>query len=87
LVAVEAMLFNKPVIAFDHGGLSEIVAHNETGFLVEPNNKEELALALQKLINNLELRTVFGKNGYLRACKEFSSIKYIDQLETIFIEL
>jgi glycosyltransferase involved in cell wall biosynthesis len=87
LVAVEAMLFNKPVIAFDHGGLSEIVAHNETGFLVEPNNKEELGLALQKLINNLELRTVFGKNGYLRACKEFSSIKYIDQLETIFIEL
>jgi len=32
LVAVEAMLANKPVIASNHGGLTEIIINNYNGF-------------------------------------------------------
>jgi glycosyltransferase involved in cell wall biosynthesis len=36
LVYVEAALAEKPVIACDAGGASEVIAHNETGLLVPP---------------------------------------------------
>lgn len=63
MVAIEAMLASKPVVAANHSGLTEIVIHNETGFLVELNNIIALKEALEKLINNPELRISFGKNS------------------------
>lgn len=87
LVAVEAMLAKKPVIGSNHGGLTEIIVNNETGLLVEPNNVEALYEALSKLIDNPELRTSFGENGYYRATKEFSVEKYIQSFEIIFSEV
>jgi len=87
LVAAEAMLAKKPVIASNHGGLTEIVLHNQTGFLVEPNNVEALSEALKKLIENPQLRKEFGDNGYQRAVKEFSVEKYVQNFEAIFTKL
>jgi glycosyltransferase involved in cell wall biosynthesis len=87
LVAVEAMLAKKPVIASDHGGLKEIVIHNETGFLVQPNNLEALSEALSKLIANPKLRIDFGENGYQRVVQEFSVINYVQNFELVFSKL
>lgn len=84
LVAVEAMLAKKPVIGSNHGGLSEIIVNNETGFLVEPNNELELCNALKKLIDSKQLRDSLGENGYQRAVKEFSVDKYVSKFETLF---
>jgi glycosyltransferase involved in cell wall biosynthesis len=87
LVALEAMLAKKPVIASNHGGLTEIVIPNKTGFLVEPNNVVALSEALNKLIANPQLRTEFGENGYQRAIQEFSVGSYIQNFEAIFTKL
>lgn len=87
LVALEGMLAQKPVVASNHGGLSEIVVNNETGFLVEPTNVQFLANALQLLITNPEMRTNFGANGYKRARNEFSVEKYVDNFEDLFRKL
>jgi glycosyltransferase involved in cell wall biosynthesis len=84
LVALEAMLAKKPVIGSNHGGLMEIIVHNETGFLVEPNSETELANAIQKLLENQELRNRFGNNGYERAKNEFSEEKYVSSFELLF---
>ena len=84
LVAVEAMLAKKPVIGSNHGGLSEIIVNNETGFLVEPNNELELSKALKKLIDSKQLRDSLGENGYQRAVKKFSVDKYVSKFETLF---
>ena len=83
LVAAEAMMAKKPVIAANHGGLTEIVVDNETGFLVEPNNKDALKDALEKLITNPELRTSFREKGFLRVIENFSIQKYIQKIEYI----
>lgn len=87
MVAVEAMLCKKPVIAANHGGLTEIVLHNQTGFLFEPNNENQLAEYLQKLIDNSDLRDDFGKNGYQRVLDYFSLDKHIQKFEQIFEEV
>lgn len=84
LVALEAMLAKKPVIGSNHGGLTEIIVQNETGFLVEPNNEMELAKAIQKLFESQDLRISFGLNGYERAIKEFSEEKYVNGFERLF---
>ena len=84
MVAIEAMMAKKPVVAANHGGLIEIVVNNETGFLVEPNDKVALQEALEKLINNPELITAFGERGFKRATDNFSIEKYVQKIEDIF---
>lgn len=87
LVALEAMLAKKAVVASNHGGLTEIILNNETGFLVEPNNKKQLAEAISKLIESPELRKQFGEKGYQRAINKFSAVNYIDQFEKLLLEV
>ena len=83
MVAIEAMFAKKPVVAANHGGLMEIVVNNQTGFLVEPNNKAALKDALEKLITNSELRTIFGEKGFQRASANFSIENYVQKIEDI----
>lgn len=87
LVATEAMLSKKPVVAANHGGLSEIVVHDETGFLFKPNSVEDLSVNIEKLILNPSLRNGFGENGFKRVNENFSAKKYISGIEAVYIEL
>ena len=84
LVAIEAMLAKKPVVGSNHGGLTEIIVNEETGFLVKPNNQTALSGALQKLIVNPKLRIAFGEKGYQRATDEFSMESYVNSFEDLF---
>lgn len=85
LVALEAMLAKKAVIGSNHGGLKEIVINKETGILVAPNDVDALAKAIKELINNSELRTLYGNAGHERAINKFSLKNYINSLEALFI--
>jgi len=51
-VAIEAMSFGVPVIAANHGGLSEIVEDGRSGYLFEPNSADSLAQALEKFLRS-----------------------------------
>jgi len=83
LVALEAMLAKKPVIAANHGGLTEIVVNNVTGILVEPGSEQDLAAAVQQLVNNAAQRSGMGTKGYERACKVFSQEQYIQGMVNV----
>lgn len=84
MVAIEAMSAKKPVIAANHGGLTEIVLPGETGFLFEPNNEDDLANYLKKLINDPQMRGDFGNKGFNRASTVFSLKNHVQQFENIF---
>lgn len=85
LVAAEAMLEKKPVVGSNHGGLSEIIINNQTGFLVEPYNEKDLSEALTKLIESPELRSSFGEKGYQRVVNEFSIDAYINKISEVLL--
>ena len=51
-VVVEALACGVPVIAYKKGGPSEIIQHGQTGFLVEPNNKDSM-LSYVKMVNKI----------------------------------
>ena len=84
LVAIEAMLASKPVIASNHGGLKEIIINKETGYLVEPNNEKALTEALLDLAINEQTRNQMGLRGNERAKKSFSLKRYVDDFEKIY---
>lgn len=69
---LEAMSCAKPVVSTKIGGLPEIVFDDETGYLVNPNNADELADALKKLLNDRNLQTNIGRNASELINKNFS---------------
>jgi glycosyltransferase involved in cell wall biosynthesis len=87
MVVIEAMLAKKPVIASNHGGPTEIVVGNETGILFEPNNHNSLSDALEKLIQDEQLRKIYGENGFKRVHNTFSLENHVNHFEKIFEEL
>ncbi|TAF11741.1 MAG: glycosyltransferase family 1 protein [Flavobacteriia bacterium] len=84
MVAIEAMMAKKPIVASNHGGLKEIILQNETGFLVTPNREQGLISALEKLIQSELLRKQMGENGQQRVIKEFSVAHYVSSFENFF---
>ena len=81
LMYAEAMAHAKPVVAFHTGAAPEVVVHNETGILVEPNDVTELANALIDLAKSKELRQDLGRRGYQRVCTDFSVQRMVDATE------
>lgn len=52
LVALEAAMRGRPVIASDVCGLKEVVKHGETGLLVPPQDPDALANAIEQLLQD-----------------------------------
>lgn len=87
MVAIEAMLAKKPVVAANHGGLTETVVNNETGFHFAPNDENDLADKISMLIEYTNKRILFGEKGCERVHLHFSLEKHVDQFEAIFEKL
>jgi phosphatidylinositol alpha-1,6-mannosyltransferase len=66
LVYLEAMRFAKPCIASTIDAGREVVADGETGLLVDPDNREELRVAVERLLRDDALATRLGKTGLAR---------------------
>lgn len=79
-VAIEAMAHGLPVVAAGHGGLAEIVAHEQTGLLVKPGDAGALAQAIGRLAGSPELRARFGTAGRTRQETLFSQEEHDRQL-------
>ncbi|MCR6645311.1 MAG: glycosyltransferase [Terricaulis sp.] len=66
--AVEAQAMGVPVIASSLGGFTETIVENETGMLVPANASQELAAALERMIDaGPEGRRGMGAKGIARA--------------------
>jgi glycosyltransferase involved in cell wall biosynthesis len=72
LVAVEAQLCETPVVAFDSGGLRDVVADGETGILVRSVSAAGLATALHDLLQRPDRGASLGRAGRARALETFA---------------
>ena len=72
LVAVEAQLCETPVIAFDSGGLPDIVQHDRTGILVTSIDATALAAAITSLLDRPDRGAALGAAGRLHALATFA---------------
>ncbi len=71
---IEAMAMGKPVIATAHGGSLETVLPGKTGWLVKPDDPEELAKVLEEaLAMDKKKLKIFGEYGRRHVTANFSS--------------
>jgi hypothetical protein len=66
-VIIEAMGAGLPVVATRVGGIPELVVPHETGLLVEPEDPERLAEALEKILLSPPLRHAMAEASRARA--------------------
>jgi len=85
-VLPQAMLCAKPVVSFDIDGAKEVVSR-KTGFLVEPENIEQLTGACEKLVTDPKLRAKIGQAGIKFVKKKFAPKTMVDAIEKIYTEL
>jgi glycosyltransferase involved in cell wall biosynthesis len=85
MVALEAMERGRPVVASDVGGLPEIVADGETGFVVPAGDAAALADALVTLVSSPARAAEMGQAGRRRALESFTPERSTRGIEALYL--
>lgn len=72
IAVIEASATELPVVVSDVGGLSEVVDHGETGWVVPSENPERAAEAISRLVSDEALRRKMGENGRRRVIRDYN---------------
>ncbi|MHB1653252.1 MAG: glycosyltransferase [Desulfitobacteriaceae bacterium] len=84
VTAVEGSACARPIIASKVGGLPEVVLDQETGLLVTPGDVEELASAMEFLVNYPEERLRLGEAGRKFVLEHYSWLDNVSQMERVY---
>ncbi len=84
IVALEAGVSGKPVVASDVGGIGEIIIHGKTGCLVNTKDPSVFANTMLKLLQNSSLREEMGKNAKRRIQENFTWEKISGDVERVY---
>jgi glycosyltransferase involved in cell wall biosynthesis len=76
-----------PSVATRCGGLPEILKDQETGFLVDVGDAQQLAGKIQLLAQSRELRERMGKAARSYALENLTSRRMAKELESILISV
>lgn len=87
MVLTEALACRKPVVASAVGGIPEIIEHERTGVLVEPDNAGALAGALARMLDDHALRERMAAAGYERVRDRFGCDRMGREYEQLFTSL
>ena len=85
-VLIEAMLCKKPLVAARTVGPSEIILHQETGYLYDYGDVSSLASYINALARDKKMRLRMGELGFVRAKNIFNMSAYISGVEKILLE-
>lgn len=84
---VEAISCGLPVVAFDIGGMPDIIEHKENGYLAVPFNEAELAKGINFMLESKEKWNMLSQNALKKAKQTYDinlvSQKYIDLYKSI----
>ncbi|ACR79741.1 MULTISPECIES: glycosyltransferase family 4 protein [Kosmotoga] len=84
LVILEAMAAKTPVVASNIGGIPSVIRNGENGILVNPNNPEELANAINDILSDYKKAEILALEGRKTVEKSFSWEAITNQIEEIY---
>lgn len=84
---MEAMACGIPCVAFDTGGLSDLVDHGENGYLANRFKTDEFAAYVSKLLNDESLRSVMADRSRKKIVAGFSEQDVAGRYQDLYCSL
>ena len=87
LSVLDALAAGTPPVAFDVGGVPDLVRHLETGYLVPERDIKGLSEGMGFLLTNSEARLQIGENARRAAEREYSLEAYTKRYLSLYEEV
>jgi len=87
LVPLEAMACEVPVIATNSGGITEVVAHGETGYLCEVGDIETMAHFAVQVLKDPKRAREMGRRGRAHVIEHFPRDLIVGHYEALYAEV
>jgi glycosyltransferase involved in cell wall biosynthesis len=84
IVILEAMAYEKPIVATSVGGIPEIIESGKNGVLVEPDDPAALSEAITAVLDGRELKHSIARNGYRTVERHFRNEYSGSAYEAVF---
>lgn len=83
---VEAICVGLPIVTTKVSGTEELIENGENGFIVDIGDKDTMAMAMTKLIEDESLRQKFAEKNKAQAVK-FETNAIVDQWEEVILKV
>lgn len=83
LSIIEAMAFGVPVVTTDVGGMPEVLADSNAGYVCSKDDSLEFATAIKNILGNSKLASELGRNGRLAFESRFMATKMAQEYASI----
>lgn len=83
LSVLDAMAWEKPVVATNVGGIAHMLDDRQSGLIVPPGDADALAQALVQLLSDAQLRQRMGQHGATIVTRKFDWRQVIHRYEQI----
>lgn len=83
---VEAICVGLPIVTTKVSGTEELIENGENGFIVDIGDKDTMAMAMAKLIEDENLRQQFAEKNKAQAVK-FETNAIVDQWEEVLLKV
>lgn len=87
MALLEAMAAGRACIGFDAGPVPEVIAHGQSGLVVEPRSPEALASAMQTLLADPERCQAMGQAGRARVYERFHADQAANRLAALYLSM
>jgi glycosyltransferase involved in cell wall biosynthesis len=81
---IEAASVGRPIVTTDTPGCREVVTHMVNGLLVQPRDAQALALAIEKLVEDPNLRKLMSEENRHKAETEYANEIIINQTHRVY---
>jgi glycosyltransferase involved in cell wall biosynthesis len=82
--ALEALAHGRPLVGSDIGGLPELIMDGETGFIVKPNDVDDLAGKLVQLLTDKKMLQDFSQASRERFLEYYTDVKHNEALTELY---
>ena len=87
MVLLEAMSASMAIVATAVGSIPEVITHGQQGLLVPPKQPDQLASALQRLIDNPTLGQQLADNAHAHWQHDYSMPPMVAKLQQLHHEV
>ena len=84
MTILETMAAGIPNISTRIASIPEVIKDGENGYMITPGDVESLAMYIEKLVNDAELRGKFSRASYEFVTNNFSLEKHINHLISLY---